>query len=140
MHRTNKYIVWATLIATPVFAQERIEVFTEASTQVDTLAGVDVIHYDLSAPARVKKQLAPKLPADEKVALAQAKAFFETAEGKSYKIAMRDAYRGKQKMMQYQLSKLPAVVFEGGTYVIYGTTDVAQAVRLYRQHIQDKQE
>ena len=136
----SRCIVWAALVTTPVSAQESIEVFTVGPTQVDALAGVDVIHYDLSAPARVKKQLAPKLPADEKIALVQAKAFFETAEGKAYKIAMRDAYRGRQKMMQYQLSKLPAIVFESGTYVIYGTTDVAQAMRLYRQHIQDKQE
>jgi len=140
MRHINSCILWAVLVTTPVFAQESIEVFTETPTQIETFEGVDVIYYDLSAPARVKKQLAPSLPADEKIALVQAKAFFETSEGKAYKIAMRDAYRGKQKMMQYQLSKLPAVVFEGGTYVIYGTTDVAQALRLYHQYIQGKQE
>lgn len=140
MNCMSKFLAIILFIASPIFAQERMEVFTESPIQLDSVPGISVIHYDLSEPARIKKQSAPKLPSDEKIALAQAKAFFKTAEGNSYKAAMREAYRGKQKMMQYQLTKIPAIVFDEGKYVIYGSTDVAQAAILYRKHIQTKQE
>jgi integrating conjugative element protein (TIGR03757 family) len=140
MRHINKCILYAVLVATPVFAQERIEVFTDTPTQIENLEGVDVVYYDLSAPERIKNQFAPKLPADEKIALAQAKRFFETAEGRVYQLAMRDAYRGRQKMMQYQLTKIPAIVFDDGKYVIYGSTDLAQATMLYRAHLEARQE
>ena len=136
----SNFLAVILFIASPIFAQEHMEVFTESPIQLDSVPGISVIHYDLSEPARIKKQSAPKLPADEKIALAQAKAFFKTAEGNAYKSAMRDAYRGKQKMMQYQLTKIPAIVFEEGKYVIYGSTDVVQATTLYRNHIQSMQD
>jgi integrating conjugative element protein (TIGR03757 family) len=140
MFPTSRIFAVTALLAMPVFAQETIEIFTETPMQVDTLSGVEVIHYDLSEPNRIKHQLNLKLPPDEKIAMAKAKQFFQTPEGKAYQVAMRDAYRGRQMMMQYQLSKIPAIVFEDGKYVIYGTTDVPRAARLYRHHIQNRRE
>jgi integrating conjugative element protein (TIGR03757 family) len=140
MFPMNRIFAFTALLALPVFAQETIEVFTELPVQIDALSGVEVIHYDLSEPDRIKSKLNLKLPPDEEIAKAKAKQFFQTPEGKAYQVAMRDAYRGRQKMMQYQLSKIPAIVFDDGKYVIYGTTDVAHSARLYRQHIQNKQE
>ncbi len=140
MYLANKCILLMVLIAAPAFAQERIEMFTESPANVGSVNAVEVIHYDLSEPSRLKKRLAPKLPADEKLALIKAKQFFTSEEGKAYQIAMRDAYRGRQKMMQYQLKKIPAIVFDDGKYVIYGSTDVAQATMLYRQHIESIRE
>ena len=140
MKPINKLIPVLALFAAPIVAQERIEIFTQSPVHIDSVPGIDIIHFDLSAPDQLKKDLALPLPADQKQAMLQANRFFGTTEGIAFKAAMRDAYRGRQKMLQYQLTKIPAIVFDEGKYVIYGSTNVAQAIALYRNHIQENQE
>ena len=140
MKRTNSFLFAMAMVASSAFGQQQIEVFTQSATTFDSVPGFDVHHYDLSEPERVKKLYAPQLPANETLALAQAKSFFETAAGKSYMAAMRESYRGREKMLQYQLAKIPAIVFEEGRYVIYGSTDLVQAIALYQHYVQDRLE
>lgn len=140
MKPANRLLLLLSLMANVALAQPRIEVFTQNLASINTVPEFDIIHYDLSEPDRIKKQLAPVLPANESIALDRAKVFLKSEAGKQYMKAMRDAYRGRQKMLQYQLAKLPAIVFEEGRYVIYGSTDVVQALTLYQHYIQDRQE
>ena len=73
MFPMNRIFAFTAILALPVFAQETIEVFTELPVQVDALSGVEVIHYDLSEPDRIKSKLNLKLPPDEEIAKAKAK-------------------------------------------------------------------
>lgn len=134
MKLTNPLVLLLAFIAAPAFAQERIEIFTESPVHIDSVLGIEIVHFDLSEPTRIKNNVAPSLPADEKLAMVHAKQFFESEEGIVFKAAMRDAYRGRQKMLQYQLTKIPAIVFDDGKYVIYGSTNVERAIALYRNY------
>lgn len=145
MITTNKFIATALLasigFSLPSHAQDArvIEVFTDEPAFVDRLAGATVVHYDLSELDRLKKTGLPRLPANESQAKEMAIAFFASPEGAKFKEDIKGAMRGHQKMMRYSLQKIPAVVFDQGKYVVYGTTDVAEAARLYQVHVYGSQ-
>lgn len=116
-------------------AQPVIEVFTDMPALIDSLPDARVIHFDLSAADRLKGSVLPRLSPNQEQAMLQAKAFFTSPAGIAFKNDIREALRGQQKMIQYQLKKIPAVVFDDGQYVVYGSTDVVEARRLYRLHL-----
>lgn len=120
-------------------AQTFIEVFTNLPALIDVPTDVTTVHYDLSEVSRLKQTGLPKLPPDQDQAMKIAKAFFATPEGEALKSKMRAAMRGQQKMMKYQIKKIPAIVFDEGKYVVYGSTDVFDARRLYLAHLKELQ-
>lgn len=120
-------------------AQTLIEVFTDLPALIDAPTDVKTVHYDLSEVTRLKQTGLPKLPPNQEQAMKMAKAFFATPEGEAFKSEMRAAMRGQQMMMKYQIKKVPAIVFDEGKYVVYGSTDVFDARRLYLAHLNDMQ-
>lgn len=116
-------------------AQTQIEVFTDTPTQWDEVPGTQIIHYDLSAPEKIKAQYLPALPGDMNRAKQIMNSFLASPQGKEFLTAIREAYRGHEKMVGYQLEKIPAVVFDQGKYVVYGTTDISKAAVLYNAHL-----
>lgn len=115
-------------------AQVQVEVFTDMPMQLGSVLGIDVIHYDLSAPEKVKSKYLPALPGDVGLASQIMKNYLASPQGQEFKAVIREAYRGHEKMVRYQLEKIPAVVFEQGHYVVYGITDVQKALALYNAH------
>lgn len=116
-----------------------IEVFTDNPALIDSVAGAEVIHYDLSESDRLKRSALPALPPNQEEAMRIIKAFFNSPEGKVFQNNMRSALEGKRKMIQYQLQKIPAIVFDQGKYAVYGMTDVHEAARLYGLYLQQNQ-
>lgn len=116
-----------------------IEVFTDNPALIDSVAGAEIIHYDLSESDRLKQSALPVLPPNQEEAMRIIKAFFNSPEGKAFQRNMRVALEGKRKMIQYQLQKIPAIVFDQGKYAVYGMTDVHEAARLYGVYLQQPQ-
>lgn len=138
MKNMNKWFVAITLFAASLsHAQTSIEVFTDMPVLIQSLpdSPVDVIHYDLSEVDRLKRTSLPKLPPNQDEAMRLATAFFASPEGEVFKRNMLIAARAQQKLFQYQLKKIPAVVFDQGAYVVYGITDVATARQAYLQRM-----
>jgi integrating conjugative element protein (TIGR03757 family) len=104
-----------------------IEVFTDAIRFPITHAGSARV-YDLAEPRRLAADLGRGLPKDPAAAAAVARARLAGAAG-----SLRAAYAGPAKALQYRLAKIPAVVFDQGAAVVYGVTDVAEAVRFYQR-------
>lgn len=117
-----------------VNAQTQIEIFSDAAIPAENISGVEVIYYDLSEPEKVKAKYLPVLPSDVERATQIFQSFLVSAEGVEFQQVMKEAYRGHQKMVSYQLEKIPAVVFDQGQYVVYGITDVNKARALYKTH------
>ncbi|PUA30392.1 MAG: integrating conjugative element protein [Cellvibrio sp. 79] len=115
-------------------AQTQIEVFTDTPTALGNVSGIEVIHYDLSIPERIKEKYLPALPGDIDRAKKIMKTYLASVQGMEFQKAIREAYRGHEKMVQYQLEKIPAVVFNQGQYVVYGITDIQRALALYKSH------
>lgn len=123
-----------------LFASESvslIEVFTndpfETMGQIKNRdgRGVEVVAYDLSAPKRFNKHLSKGL---------KSKGVIEAKKHVIAKIqelpnSYLDAhvmlpYKGVLKAMEYELTKIPAIVFNNGESVIYGVTDIKKAMNI----------
>jgi integrating conjugative element protein (TIGR03757 family) len=93
---------------------------------------VKVTVYDLAAPklamANLNAQL--KLPANPALASAQAKDYLQSHQAELSKRIL-PTYEGLSKAINLGLSRYPALVFNGQA-VIYGVTDIQQALALYR--------
>ena len=107
-----------------------VEVFTHHPSQVKKISGHQVQVYDLSAPDRVKS---PQFSSSPARAEKEAKAWLQSQAGQRHIEQLKAAHQGHTKAIKYQLMKVPAVVFEHGKYVVYGTTDVRKALQNYHQ-------
>lgn len=138
----NKLIIVALLLAccAAVHAQVRVELFVDAPVRLLPIPGVDVAVFDLSAPERAKREYSPAFSPDITIARQQAEQFFKTPNGIAYVNRLKDANHGKILSLQYGLKKIPAIVFDEGRYAVYGTTDIAKAVVLYRRYLQGARE
>ncbi len=109
----------------------RIEIFTTARSPVATAAGRAVQIYTLDALSAIEAGLSARLPRDSEIAAQLASAEIQGAWRKNAE-TLTHAYQGLLKARQYSLQKLPAVVFDGQA-VIYGITDLSQALSHYRR-------
>ncbi len=113
----------------------KIEIFhtNETSpTQVASLekAGVVMVLYNMDAHTNLEKALSEGLPVDnmalaeqqvrERVKAAQAEGKFDTL------------FHGAVLGRRYDLKKVPALVFDDGASVIYGMTDMLDALTLWQ--------
>lgn len=121
-------------------AQVRVELFVDAPVSLLPIPGVEVAVLDLSAPESAKREFSPKFSPDVRIARSQAEQFFKTPAGVAYVNRLKEANRGKILSLQYGLQKIPAIVFDEGRYAVYGTTDVAKAVALYRRYRQGERD
>ena len=116
---------------TPVYA-DKVEVFLDGNVNPVQLPGIEVVVYDLDEVTRFKNQAKTFRGED---AEAQARRFIESPAFDAYQNELKRVYTPIMKMVEYQLMKVPAVVFEEGRYVVYGTTDVRQALQDYRNFL-----
>ncbi|MEJ1355862.1 MAG: TIGR03757 family integrating conjugative element protein [Candidatus Sedimenticola sp. (ex Thyasira tokunagai)] len=116
----------------PIPAQ--IEVFTNSRYQVTntTTTEVPVQIHDLDAPAGLEKKLSADLPSDPEQAKAIALKRLEALGADQLAEMVNQAYEGTTQAMTYELVKIPAVVFDNGASVIYGITDIDNAIRRYQ--------
>lgn len=138
MLNTLLFVFLTSLASFQVHAQVLIEVFTDGPTDLDINTGMNVIHYDLSEPQRIKQERAPKFPPDIDAAKRQAQVWFDSPAGLAYQAEMKRAYRGQQLLVSYRLLKTPAIVFDSGKYVVYGTTDINKAGQLYLDRLRQE--
>ena len=134
-----KCVLWPALLfvsldAYAEIAVTKVEVFVEHPLAVSGIPNTDITVFDLSRKDAVKAT-APHFPPNPETAQTMAKAWLESPEGKAFVLNLKAAYAGHSRMIAYEVLKVPAIVFDKGKYVIYGTTDVMQAVRDYDDYI-----
>lgn len=112
----------------PVQAQERVEVFLLGTQHMRGTEAATVYHVD--ELERVNAVLSAGLPPDPVQADAIARRRFE-ALTEADRQAIGTSAQGQAAAMQYRLTKVPAIVFDGAA-VVYGVEDVNQARAIYR--------
>ncbi len=134
-----RLVIFTLVLLSTLAHSAEIEIFVPSQMRVAKVPGHTLQIYNLSEPQRVRSSI-PKFSSDPKTAQRQAKSFMVSAEGQSFRQRMSEAYQGHRIAMVYGLHKLPAVVFEKGKYVVYGTTDVTLALRDYHNYLGRKTE
>jgi integrating conjugative element protein (TIGR03757 family) len=117
--------IWA---ASPVGAQEQVEVFQLAAQDVRGAEGATVFYVD--AVERLAASLSAGLPADPAQAAALARRRFDALSQADRQAASAGA-EALALATQYGLTKVPAIVFDRRA-VVYGVLDVDEARSLYR--------
>ncbi|HAD31344.1 MAG TPA: TIGR03757 family integrating conjugative element protein [Methylophaga sp.] len=132
-------LIAVTLFTTTANANQLIvEAFYDKDTRLlnvqmaERIANVKA--YDLSAPDQFEKQLSEGLSSDPTLAQKQAKERIEQ-HGNEIQHQLMAAYEGALIAMKYEIKKIPAIVFNGGEYVIYGVTDVNKAISMYKKQV-----
>jgi len=110
-----------------------IEVFTNGRYPISGTgsASVPVQIYDLDAPDRLEDALSADLPLNPE----QAKTIvLKRLNDLGAELAdmVDQAYEGVTKAMSYELTKIPAIVFDDGVSVIYGISDINEAIKHYQ--------
>jgi len=105
-----------------------IEVFTHNPKSVSRVSGHQVVVHDLSAPEKFQS---PTFSASPARAEKEALNWLKSSAGQRHISTLRVAHKGHIQAIKYGLKKIPAVVFESGTYVVYGSTNVRLALKDY---------
>ncbi len=90
--------------------------------------GMKIAVYNLDAHANLEAALRSGLPADRQEAAAIAEQRLTNLDEAE---TMR-MFQGVAMSIGWQVKKVPAFVFGDGRYVIYGVTDTAAAIRIFR--------
>lgn len=138
----------AVLMAVPeriqaeVLYPQQIEVFTDCTRPVRILAtlrqdlqrhGVDLQLFELDAPAELAARLSAGLPVDPAKAQQMARQRLQALGKERLDAQIREAYGGLLQAVAYELDRYPAIVFDEGRGVVYGVTDLTQALAHYRR-------
>ena len=115
----------------------RVEVITDRSHPFTgaepNAARLKVQVFDLELPAQLETQLGEGLPSDPTVAARVARQRLESLGRQPLATRFANAYAGLLKALDYGIDRYPAVVFDGGESVVYGVTDLDEALGYYRR-------
>ncbi len=124
------------LFSSFVQASRKIEIFTLSNINIANVDiakkdGWRVTSYLVDGALVFERQLSAGLPADREKAMEIAKARVESMKQSLGDRAI-DSYQGQLKAVEMGVNRLPAIVFNK-TDVIYGVTDLWEALRIYGQ-------
>lgn len=91
-----------------------------------------VTQLNLDSVSQVERRLSEELPANEKLAKAEFQRRVEAIGKAQLESELRNAYQAVGAAMAYRLDRYPAIIFDEQV-VVYGLTDLSQALEKYRQ-------
>jgi len=114
-----------------VFTTSGLSIARDADLPRPSSGGIDLQTYELDGIQRIESKLSENLTADpeqsRKVVLKRFQQLQEYDRARMQRAAM-----GLAKALQYGINRYPAIVFDGGV-VIYGVTDIGEALHRYQQ-------
>ncbi len=138
MYLSKRVLLALVLFSCSSFAStqpKKIEVFYDHSSGsvVETdISGVELVYYRLDKPSSLQGEINNLLPNNLDDAAAFMSRYANSSEGKRQIQAIVDGYQGVGRAYGLGVSKLPATVIDE-RYVVYGTTDVAKALEIWKQ-------
>jgi integrating conjugative element protein (TIGR03757 family) len=120
--------------AGPADVPAAVEVFTTADQSLataDAVGSVSVKVHELDGIQRVQAELSQGLPRQSEAALPIAQARIATLDAVRRR-EVQDSAVALARAAQLGIDRYPAIVFDGRA-VVYGVTDVGEALRRYRQ-------
>jgi integrating conjugative element protein (TIGR03757 family) len=125
------------------FLPHRIDLITDSThafVGIQSIpSNVTVTVFDLDQPARLEAELSEGLPNDIDAAAQIARQRLQTIDRQPLRARFTEAFAGFLISLQYGIDRYPAIVFDGGESVVYGITDIKQALKHY-QRWRDQQE
>ena len=117
-----------------------IDVFTISDRPIARRAeppGFIVRVHHIDALHRLEQELSHGLPTDEAQAKSMALRRVQ-AMGAAFNERTSQAMLGIELAYRYRIDRVPAIVFDQGSHVVYGVTDVDRAIALYSDKIRGR--
>lgn len=119
----------------------RIEIICDAAQPVENIAvvqkqlgsGATVRYFTIDAQVRLDEALSKDLPADPEQARTIALQRIQALDRPGLAKELSESVEGLLLAQRYGISRYPAVVFDEGKSVVYGVTDLREALRWYQQ-------
>lgn len=119
----------------------RIEIISDAAHPVENIAIVQkqlgsfasIRYFTIDAQARLDEALSRDLPADPEQARAIALKRIQALDQPGLAAELSESFEGLLLAQRYGIDRYPVVVFDEGKTVVYGITNLREAVRLYQQ-------
>lgn len=116
--------------ASSAWGEFLVEVFADGPVEVQSRDRVRVVAYNLDEITDFSNNAPTFDGRTVEQARAKAEAFMRSDAYRQYQQEVQSVYRPLQKMAEYRLAKIPAIVING-RYIVYGTTDVGRALDDY---------
>lgn len=125
------------IYATQTLPQDvQLLVFTTQHYSITSMHSYPVTLYHIDAVDNLEQSTVFQLSTDPKQAEQQAHTLIRSPEFKQYEEQLKQAYTGLSQAFYLGVKKVPAIVFyrtSGVGDVIYGITDIEQAIALFLQ-------
>ncbi len=135
MKGLNKFVVYIILTilsfsCTAMSKSLTVEIFTDSAHPVNTSTKDNVVikYYNLDDSNRLMAKLNKKIGV---MSPQKAKEVARQLIQRNQK-QLTDAYKGLMLAYQYHIQNYPAIVFNQGEAVVYGVTDINNALQTYR--------
>lgn len=134
-------IVPLATVAAELPAPGRIDIISDAAHPVANVSvvqaqlgrSVTIRYFTIDAQARLDEALSKGLPANPEQARAAALQRIQTLDRPKLAKELSETFDGLLLAQRYGIDRYPAVVFDEGKKVVYGVTDLGEAVGLYRR-------
>lgn len=132
-------VLIATSVSPAAFATEdgkrpsTIDVFVTSNAEISGQRA-DVKVYVVDGLAALDRELSEGLPRDPKAAQKEALKRIN-ALGDGFRARAESAAEGLVLAQEYGIKRVPAIVFDDGISVVYGVTDIGDAIEIYRQRV-----
>jgi integrating conjugative element protein (TIGR03757 family) len=130
-------------IAAEAPAPSRIDILSDAAHPVANVAAVQaqlgratvIRYFAIDAQPRLEESLSKDLPANPEQARAIALQRIQALDRSTLEKELSESVEGLLLAQRYRITRYPAVVFDEGKSVVYGVTDLREAMRLYQQSV-----
>lgn len=128
-------------IAAEAPVPSRIDLLSDAAHPVANVSAVQaqlgravtIRYFTIDAQARLDKSLSKDLPANPEQARAIALQRIQALDRSKLEKELAESVQGLLLAQRYGITHYPAIVFDDGKSVVYGVTDLREALRLYQQ-------
>ena len=109
-----------------------VEIFADGEVLTPLITNMKIIAYDLDEITYMRQNAPTFNRGSVEASKEAAHQWLNSKDYQSYKQQVMRVQYPLTLISKYQLSKIPAIVFDKGKYVIYGTTDVELALREWK--------
>ena len=127
--------VWIQPVCAETNNPERVDIFyADDAQEKRVIEGVDISYYSLGKSQSIQNSISLKLPTDLNSAASFMSSYSNSEEGKENIQQIVEGYQGVGKALSLGVKELPAVVIDE-RFVVYGTTDVLEALDYWRVYM-----
>lgn len=127
--------LFALMLCLPVLSlAAEIIVITNGQYPITVPPGIDAAVYDIDRQTQAERDLTRNLPKDPRSIAAEMRKRLARISRED----LQKIWGPRILAWKYGIRKVPAVIFDDGAAVVYGVTDINEAIRRWKEYSHDR--